>query len=192
MKLFVGLGNPGRKYENTRHNAGFLVIDKLAEKAQVDVDKKSFNGLYTSFTYNGEKIFLLKPQTFMNLSGRSVLAIQQFYKIDLDDVYIIYDDMDLSPGNIRLKVEGSSGGQKGMEDIINVFSTNKIKRIRVGIGKASYDSVDHVLTKPRGEEKEIFDEGINKAVAAIIEILNNDFLSAMQKYNKKEEKDKPD
>ncbi|HZJ89252.1 MAG TPA: aminoacyl-tRNA hydrolase [Bacilli bacterium] len=192
MKLFVGLGNPGRKYENTRHNAGFLVVDKLAEKAQVDIDKKAFNGLYTFFTFNGEKVFLLKPQTFMNLSGRSVLAIKQFYKIDLDNIFIIYDDMDLSPGNIRLKLEGSSGGQKGMEDIINVFSTNKIKRIRVGIGKASYDSVDHVLTKPTGAEKEKFEQGINKAVAAIIEILNNDFITAMQKYNKKEETDKPD
>lgn len=190
MKLFVGLGNPGRKYENTRHNAGFLVIDKVAERAQVDIDKKDFYGLYTSFIHNGEKVFLLKPQTFMNLSGRSVLAFQQFFKIEIDEIYVIYDDMALSPSNIRLKTEGSSGGQKGMEDIINVFSTNKIKRIRVGIGKPIHDGVDHVLTKPYGEEKELFTEGITKATAAVIDILNNDFVSVMQKYNKKEEPDK--
>lgn len=190
MKLFVGLGNPGRKYENTRHNAGFLVINKVAERAQVDIDKKDFYGLYTAFIHNGEKVFLLKPQTFMNLSGRSVLAFQQFFKIEIDEIYIIYDDMALSPSNIRLKTEGSSGGQKGMQDIINVFSTNKIKRIRVGIGKPIHDGVDHVLTKPYGEEKELFTEGITKATAAVIDILNNDFISVMQKYNKKEETDK--
>lgn len=187
MKLIVGLGNPGRKYEDTRHNAGFLAIDVFAAKAQVDIDKVNFGGLYTSFSFNDFKVFLLKPQTYMNLSGRSLLSLMQFFKISVEDVIIIYDDMDLTPGNIRLKEEGSSGGQKGMEDIINVLNTNKIKRIRIGIGKPKYDGIDHVLTKPQGEEKKLFTNGINKAANAVLDILKHGFTFAMQKYNKKEE-----
>lgn len=191
MKLYVGLGNPGIKYKNTRHNAGFLVLDRFAELAKVDIDKSDFKGLFTSFNYEGERIFLLKPQTFMNLSGQSVVQIMNFYKITIDELYVIYDDMDLSPGNIRLKEEGTSGGQKGMQNIIELLGTNKFKRIRVGIGKPLYDGVDHVLQVPTGDEAELFNSGIEKASLALRDILNNDFSKVMKKYNKKEKKVEP-
>lgn len=188
MKLYVGLGNPGAKYKNTRHNAGFLALDRFAELAKVDIDKNDFKGLFTSFNYEGERIFLLKPQTFMNLSGQSVIQIMNFYKIDIDELYVVYDDMDLSPGNIRLKEEGSSGGQKGMQNIIELLGTSTFKRIRVGIGKPQYDGVDHVLQVPTGEEATEFLKGVEKASLALRDLLNDDFSKVMKKYNKKEKK----
>lgn len=190
MKLFVGLGNPGSKYKTTRHNAGFLALDKFAEQAKVDIDKNDFKGLFAIFSFEGEKVILLKPQTFMNLSGQSVVQVMNFFKIDIEDLYVIYDDMDLSPGNIRLKREGSSGGQKGMQNIIELLGSQNFKRIRIGIGKPKYDGVDHVLQTPSGEEGEQFMAGITKASTAMVELFTKDFNSVMKKYNKKEEKEK--
>ncbi len=186
MKLFIGLGNPGKKYEKTRHNAGFLALDAFAELAKVEIDKSDFKGLYTSFTFEGEKIYLLKPQTFMNLSGQSVVSFMQFFKVDVSEIYVIYDDMDLTPGNIRLKEEGSSGGQKGMQNIIELLGTSTFKRIRIGIGKPLYDGVDHVLQVPSGEESVLFNEGIKKASNALKDLLTKDFSAVMKKYNTKE------
>lgn len=191
MKLFVGLGNPGAKYKNTRHNAGFLALEKFAELAKVDIDKSDFKGQFTSFNYEGEKIFLLKPQTFMNLSGQSVVAFMNFYKIEIDELYVVYDDMDLSPGNIRLKEEGSSGGQKGMQNIIELLGTTNFKRIRIGIGKPLYDGVDHVLQVPTGDEATLFLDGITKASHALRDLLKDDFAKVMKKYNTKEVKGPP-
>lgn len=191
MKLFVGLGNPGKKYENTRHNAGFLVLDKFADMAKVDIDKKDFKGLFTSFVYNGEKIYLLKPQTYMNLSGESVIQFMNFFKIEVNELYVIYDDMDISPGQIRLKEEGSSGGHKGMQNIIELLGREDFKRIRVGIGKPEYDGVDHVLQKVTDEEKAVFLEGVTKASLALRDLLNEDFNAVMNKNNRKEPKPIP-
>lgn len=191
MKLFVGLGNPGKKYENTRHNAGFLALDKFAEIAKVDIDKSDFKGLFTSFTYNAEKIYLLKPQTYMNLSGQSVVSLMNFFKIEVDELYVIYDDMDISPGQIRLKEDGSSGGHKGMQNIIELLGTTNIKRIRIGIGKPEHDGVDHVLQKLTDEDKKIFMEGVTKASAAVRDLLNEDFNTVMNKNNRKEPKPPP-
>lgn len=189
MKLFVGLGNPGAKYKDTRHNAGFLALDKFAEMAAVDIDKSEFKGLFTSFNFEGERIFLFKPQTFMNLSGQAVVQIMNFFKIDLDELYVIYDDMDLSPGNIRLKEDGSSGGQKGMQNIVELLGTTNIKRIRIGIGKPAYDGVDHVLTVPTGDEKVAFLAGIDKASNALKLLLKEEFKDVMTKFNQKEKKE---
>ncbi|HOE54292.1 MAG: aminoacyl-tRNA hydrolase [Bacilli bacterium] len=191
MKLFVGLGNPGKKYENTRHNAGFLALDKFAEIAKVDIDKSDFKGLFTSFTYNAEKIYLLKPQTYMNLSGQSVVSLMNFFKIEVDELYVIYDDMDISPGQIRLKEDGSSGGHKGMQNIIELLGTTNIKRIRIGIGKPEHDGVDHVLQKLTDEDKKIFMEGVTKASVAVRDLLNEDFNTVMNKNNRKEPKPPP-
>ena len=187
MKLFVGLGNPGKKYESTRHNAGFLALDKFAEIAKVDIDKSDFKGLFTSFTYNAEKIYLLKPQTYMNLSGQSVVSLMNFFKIEVDELYVIYDDMDISPGQIRLKEDGSSGGHKGMQNIIELLGTTNIKRIRIGIGKPEHDGVDHVLQKLTDEDKKIFMEGVTKASVAVRDLLNEDFNTVMNKNNRKEQ-----
>lgn len=186
MKLFVGLGNPGKKYEKTRHNAGFLALDAFAELAKVEIDKSDFKGHYTSFTFEGEKIYLLKPQTFMNLSGFSVISFMRFFKLEESELYVIYDDMDLAPGHIRIKEEGSSGGQKGMQNIIELLGTSQFKRIRIGIGKPLYDGVDHVLQVPSGDEAVLFNEGVKKASSALKDILTNDFSEVMKKYNTKE------
>lgn len=189
MKLFVGLGNPGKRYEKTRHNAGFLTLDKFAELAKVEINKSDFKGLYTTFNFEGEKIILLKPQTFMNLSGESVVEIMNFFKVDIDELYVIYDDMDLSPGNIRLKEEGSAGGQNGMINIIKLLGSSKFKRIRVGIGKPQYDGVEHVLGTPSGEEKVLFDKGVDLASIALKDLLRKPFSEVMKNNNKKETKE---
>ena len=183
MKLIVGLGNPGKEYELTRHNCGFRAIDLFADKAGLVIDKEGFKGLYTSFKFEGESIILFKPQTFMNLSGTAVREIVNFYKIDINDVVIVYDDMALAPGEIRLRVKGSSGGQKGMQNIIDNLGTDEIQRIRIGIGEPEYDAIDYVLGKPSKEEKAKIDSALEKAAQAIKEYLVDSFVNAMNKYN---------
>lgn len=187
MKLIVGLGNPGKKYEHTRHNMGFEVVDLFSELAQIDIDKESFKGLVGRGKVFDEDVFLLKPQTFMNLSGESVREIVSYFKIDVDDILVIYDDMALEPGKIRLRPSGSSGGHKGIQNIIDNLGTENIKRIRVGIGEPTYDTIDYVLSKPLKEERELIDQAIENAANAIKEYLKNNFDIAMTKYNHKEE-----
>lgn len=183
MKLIVGLGNPGKKYEHTRHNMGFDVIDLFSELAQIDIDKDAFKGLVGRGKVFDEDVYLLKPQTFMNLSGESVREIVSYFKIPKEDIIVIYDDLDLEPGKIRLRLSGSSGGHRGIQNIIEQLGTENIKRIRIGIGKPTYDTIDYVLGKPLKEEQALIDEAIKKAVDALKEILKNNFDSAMNKYN---------
>ena len=183
MKLIVGLGNPGKEYEITRHNCGFRVIDSFADAAGVDIDKEDFHGVYGRFKHNGEDIILFKPLTMMNLSGKAVQEIVHFFKIDIDDIVIIFDDMAIAPGALRLRNDGSSGGQKGMQNIIECLGTEKIKRIRVGIGEPQFNSIDWVLGKPSGEDKVKIDSAIDRAAKAIREFLIHDFSNAMSKYN---------
>lgn len=183
MKLIVGLGNPGKEYELTRHNSGFRAIDLFADKAGLVIDREDFKGMYTKFKFEGEDIFLFKPMTFMNLSGTAVQEIVHFFKIDINDIVIIFDDMALEPGEIRLRLKGSSGGQKGMQNIIDNLGTEEIKRIRIGIGEPKFDSIDFVLGKPSGEEKDKLNQGIEKAVLAIKELLLSSFEKAMTKFN---------
>ncbi len=183
MKLIVGLGNPGKKYEHTRHNMGFDVVDLFSELAQIDIDKDAFKGLVGRGKVFDEDVYLLKPQTFMNLSGESVREIVSYFKIPKEDIIVIYDDLDLEPGKIRLRLSGSSGGHRGIQNIIEQLGTENIKRIRIGIGKPTYDTIDYVLGKPLKEEQVLIDEAIKKAVDALKEILKNNFDSAMNKYN---------
>lgn len=183
MKLIVGLGNPGKKYEHTRHNMGFDVVDLFSELAQIDIDKDAFKGLVGRGKVFDEDVYLLKPQTFMNLSGESVREIVSYFKIPKEDIIVIYDDLDLDPGKIRLRLSGSSGGHRGIQNIIEQLGTENIKRIRIGIGKPTYDTIDYVLGKPLKEEQVLIDEAIKKAVDALKEILKNNFDSAMNKYN---------
>ena len=183
MKLIVGLGNPGSEYEMTRHNCGFRVIDAFADASGVDIDKEDFSGVYGRFKYNDEDIYLLKPLTMMNLSGKSVQEFVHFFKIPVENILIIYDDMAIAPGTIRLRQNGSSGGQKGMQNIIEKLGTQEIKRIRIGIGEPKYDGIDHVLGKPRGKEAEDIEFAIQHAVGAIREFLIHDFQNAMSKFN---------
>ena len=184
MKLIVGLGNPGKKYEGTRHNMGFMAIDLLSDQAQIDVDKEVFHGLMGRGKIYDEDVILFKPTTFMNLSGTAVQEVVHYFKIALEDTVIVYDDMALSPGVIRLRKEGSSGGHKGMQNIIDCLSTEQIKRIRIGIGEpGDNDNIDYVLSKPLKDEMPVIEEAIANAVRALKEMLKSDFDRAMNKYN---------
>lgn len=146
MKLIVGLGNPGNKYEQTRHNLGFIMIDKFALENNVKF-KEKFNGLIGEVNIAGEKIILLKPQTFMNLSGKSVKQVLDFYKLTSDDVLVIYDDLDMDFGKIKIKIDSTAGGHNGMKDIINHLKTKKIFRIKFGIlNEFKQDTKDFVLS----------------------------------------------
>ena len=184
MKLIVGLGNPGKKYENTRHNMGFMAIDLLSDQAQVDVDKEVFHGLMGRGKIYDQDVILFKPTTFMNLSGTAVQEVVHYFKIELEDIVVIYDDMALVPGVIRLRKEGSSGGHKGMQNIIDCLSSEQIKRIRIGIGEpGDNDNIDYVLSKPLKDEMPLIEEAIANAVRAVKEMLKSDFDRAMNKYN---------
>ena len=184
MKLFVGLGNPGKKYEGTRHNMGFMAVDLLSDQAQIDVDKEVFHGLMGRGKIYDEDVILFKPTTFMNLSGTAVQEVVHYFKIPIEGIVVIYDDMALEPGKIRLRYEGSSGGHKGMQNIIDCLSTENIKRIRIGIGEpGEWDNIDYVLSKPLKEEMPLIEEAIANAVRALKEMLKSDFDRAMNKFN---------
>jgi len=184
MKLIVGLGNPGKEYENTRHNVGFCVVDSLCEKLNVEFDKSKCKAIYGIYRYNGEKIIIAKPQTYMNLSGESVVSLMKFYDIDIKDVIVVHDDLDLPLGKLRLRYQGSCGGQNGMRSIINLTHTDQINRIRVGISNdKSIDAKDYVLGKFNQDERTIFNEVKDKAVQALIYSFDHNYDEVMSKFN---------
>ena len=184
MKLIIGLGNPGKEYEKTRHNTGFMVLDKVAEKLDVHIDQNKFNGLYVKLKYKGEDVILLKPQTFMNLSGESVRKVMDFFKINVDDILVIYDDMDMPVGKLRLRQNGSAGGHNGIKNIILHTGSQQFCRIRVGIGRHPYMKVvDYVLSRFTKEEAPAITQGIEDASDAVLDMLNHGFAYAMNKYN---------
>lgn len=187
-RLIVGLGNPGKQYENTRHNAGFIAADALAEKVGLKFSKSKFDALYGDCVIAGERVIIAKPQTFMNLSGRAVSAIARFYKIPIDKIIIMFDDTSLDVGKIRIRRKGSSGGQKGMNDIINALGSDEITRIKIGVGAKphpDYDMKDWVLGKIPKEQLPDFDKAAKQlAPAAAEEIIARGIDSAMNKYSK--------
>ena len=161
MKLIAGLGNPGKEYENTRHNSGFCVMDAIAKELHVDITQKKFKTLICMTRIQGEQVLLMKPQTYMNNSGEAIIEAVKFYHIDVKDILIIYDDLDLPVGKIRLREKGSAGGQNGMKNIIAHLHTQEFKRIRVGIGKDSrVPVIDWVLGKIRKEDREDYEKAI--------------------------------
>lgn len=185
MKLIVGLGNPGKKYENTRHNTGFAVIDRTLAKLNVELDKNKFNADYTMINRNGEKIYILKPLTYMNLSGEAVVPFMKYFNIDPEDLVVVHDDLDLPVGKIRLRQSGSCGGQNGMRNIIDLLGDSNIKRIRVGIGKDPLiPVVDYVLGKTKKEDLEVYSQALDKASDALIYWLDHDdFSKVMSNFN---------
>ena len=183
MVLIVGLGNPGSKYAMTRHNMGFRVLDLLSEQTSIDMSKEVFNGLLGRGKIFDQDVLLFKPTTFMNLSGTAVQQVVHYFKVDTDDVIVCYDDMALEPGVIRMRIQGSSGGQKGIQNIIEQLGTDKIKRIRVGIGEPIDNAIDYVLGKPTKEEEPLINDAVIRAVEAIKEALKSSFEKAMTKYN---------
>ena len=184
MKLIVGLGNPGKKYEGTRHNMGFMTVDLLSDLSRIDVDKEVFHGLMGRGKIFEQDVILFKPTTYMNLSGTAVSEVVNYFKIDINDIIVICDDMAIDVGKIRLRPKGSSGGQKGLQNIIDNLKTEDFKRIRIGIGEPDeYGAIDYVLGKPSKDERPLIDEAINLAVEAIKEAFKTDFERAMSKFN---------
>ena len=189
MKVVIGLGNPGKKYEKTRHNIGFIAVDNLRTKMNISDEREKFQALVSEKNIDGEKVIFLKPQTFMNLSGNSVIEIVNFYKLDpKKDIIVIYDDMDLSFGDIRIREKGSSGGHNGIKSIISHIGEEFI-RIKCGIGAKEKDAVEHVLGEFNQTEQKDLDEILEKINNCVIEMLSVQNLDRiMQKYNKKKEK----
>ena len=184
MKLIVGLGNPGKKYEGTRHNMGFMVLDHFSDISQIDIDKEVFHGLLGRGKIFEQDVLLFKPTTFMNLSGTAVREVVNYFKIDIDDIIVVFDDMAIKPGSIRMRMSGSSGGQKGMQNIIDNLNTDNIKRIRIGIGEPEFDAIDHVLSKPLKEEQPLIEQAILNATEALKEAIRSTFEKSMSKHNK--------
>lgn len=183
MKMIIGLGNPGKEYEKTRHNVGFMVVDHYAHNKNVQF-KEKFNGLSAKINYKNEIIILLKPLSYMNLSGTVIKKYIDFYKINYQDILVIQDDLDMPVGKIKLKYKGSCGGHNGIRNIIDNLKTEEFKRFKLGIGKnANVSTKDYVLGKFSSEEQDI----INKIILISDEILDsfitNDFEKAMSKYN---------
>jgi len=187
LYLIVGLGNPGKKYEHTRHNVGFDCVDLFATSLGIDIDKDGFQAKYVKTKYFDKDIILFKPQTFMNNSGDAIREIVNYFKIDIDNILIIYDEMDFNPGQLKIKENGSSGGHNGIKSIIANLGTQEFKRIRLGIGKPEFNSIDFVLGKPSKEDQEKILQAQTKAVDAIKIYLKESFNKAMSIYNKKDE-----
>ena len=184
MKLIVGLGNPGKEYEKTRHNIGFMVIDNYLNKKREQINKNKFSGNYTELIINGEKVIFLKPQKYMNLSGEIVRAFVDFYKININDLLIISDDIDMECGKTRLRMRGSSGGHNGFKNIELHLGTSDYKRLKIGVGKnKNLDTKDFVLGKLSVEEEKILLESIEKSEKIIDDFLKIDFNELMSKYN---------
>lgn len=187
MKLIAGLGNPGREYLYTRHNAGFLTLDILCEKLGINLTKNAFNALVGEGRDAAEKLVLIKPQTFMNLSGESVSAAVNWYKLPLSDLIVVYDDVDLPLGEIRVRPKGSAGTHNGMRNIIYMLQDDGFARVRVGIGKAKegWDLKDHVLGKFAEQERDAAFSALRDAADAVLTLIRSGMDEAQQEYNKR-------
>lgn len=187
MKLIVGLGNPTDKYAGTRHNVGFDVIDRISDKYGIGLDTIKHKGVYGKGKIDGQTVILLKPMTFMNLSGESVSAVAAYYKIVPEDIIVVYDDINLDVGRLRIRGKGSAGGHNGIKNIIAHLHTDEFPRVRIGVGMKpnKMDLADYVLSRFSDEEKEKMDTGYDNAVGAIVLLLNDELEKAMNQYNGK-------
>ncbi len=185
MYLIVGLGNPEPEYSMTRHNMGFDVINKIAKKCEIELTRTKFNGLYGSGTIEGKKVILLKPQTYMNLSGQAIKPFIDFYKIPLENVMVIYDDMDVKIGKIKIRPKGGPGSHNGAKSVVHELASENFPRIRVGIGKQvdEYDAIDYVIGKLRTEQYTELETGINKAADAVVHFVKFGIDATMNKFN---------
>lgn len=183
MYLIVGLGNKGKEYDNTRHNIGFKFIDELAKKYNVSISKKKLDGLYTEININNEKVLLLKPQLYMNLSGITVKKYMSFFKIPVENILIIQDDLDMEVGSLKLKTNSSSGGHNGIKNIEEQLQTNSIKRLKVGISNTKEDTIEYVLGKFSKKDQEVIDSLTDKVVSILEDFPVTDFEKLMNKYN---------
>ena len=190
MFVIVGLGNPGKKYENTRHNAGFIMIDALADKYGISVKEKKHKALCGTCVIEGVKVLLVKPETYMNLSGESVGEIMNFYKLDPEEkMLVIYDDISLAPGNIRIRKKGSAGGHNGIKSLIAHLGTQNFMRIKVGVGEKpkDWDLADYVLGHFSEEDKKELKEVTGNVIQAAVLMMQGDADKAMNDYNAKKQ-----
>ena len=183
--LIVGLGNPGREYENTRHNAGFRALDILAAKLGCKVDKAKFQGLYGQVTHNGRKLLLLKPQTYMNLSGRSVLQLSAFFQVPPQNIIILFDDISLEPGRLRLRKDGSAGGHNGIKSIVQELGSQNFPRVKIGVGAKphpDYDLAAWVLSAFSAQEEKALQPALERAADATLAIVELGLPEASNRF----------
>ncbi|WP_075841206.1 aminoacyl-tRNA hydrolase [Clostridium perfringens] len=183
MILIVGLGNPGKQYEQTRHNIGFDVIDYMANKYNIDVNREKFKGICGEGFIENKKVILLKPLTYMNLSGESIRELANFYKLEDDEIIVVYDDISLDIGRLRIREKGSAGGHNGIKSIIQNLGGDKFSRVKVGVGQPKDNLVNHVLGKFSKEDREHIEKVIPVVSDAIVEIVKNDAKESMNKFN---------
>lgn len=185
MKLIIGLGNPGKQYDYTRHNIGFECIDALSKKWDAPLNQMKFNGMYATVHRPEGKVILLKPLTYMNLSGESVRPLMDYFNIEVEDIIVIYDDLDLETGKLRLRQKGSAGGHNGIKSLIQHLGTQEFNRIRVGISRppAGMKVADYVLAKFSKEDDSAIGQAIEKTVSAVEASLSKKFLDVMSEFN---------
>ena len=184
--LIVGLGNPGREYEKTRHNCGFRALDLLADQLGTKADRLKFQGLYTQVNYEGRKLFLLKPQTFMNLSGRSVLQLSAYFNIPPQRIIVMFDDISLEPGRLRIRADGSAGGHNGIKSIIQELGSQDFPRIKIGVGakpNPNYDLADWVLSTFSANEEKALAVSLDNAAKAALAIIDKGVPEAANRFN---------
>ena len=184
--LVVGLGNPGREYEKSRHNCGFRAVDILAENLGCKIDKLKFQGLYCQVNYNGKKLFLLKPQTFMNLSGRSVLQLSAYFNIPPQQIIVLFDDISLEPGRLRIRPDGSAGGHNGIKSIIQEVGSQAFPRVKIGVGakpNPDYDLADWVLSNFTASEEKALAVSLKNAADATLAIIDRGVPEAANRFN---------
>ena len=184
--LIVGLGNPGKEYAHTRHNAGFRALDVLAGKLGCKVDKLKFQGLYCQVNYQGRKVFLLKPQTYMNLSGKSVLQLSSYFNIPPQRIIVLFDDISLAPGRLRIRGDGSAGGHNGIKSIIAEIGSQDFPRVKIGVGGKAHpdqDLADHVLSGFSSREEKDLASALDRAAEAALTIMDKGVPEAANRYN---------
>jgi PTH1 family peptidyl-tRNA hydrolase len=190
MYIIIGLGNPSRQYQATRHNVGFDAITRLADDFNISLDEKKHKAICGKGYIGSEKVILAQPQTYMNLSGESVRELIDFYKLTNEDIIVIYDDISLDVGQLRLRKKGSAGGHNGIKNIISHLGTDEFYRIKIGVGEkpAGYNLADYVLGRFKDEEQDLIRDALKKASNACETIITKDFDTAMNTYNKREAK----
>ena len=185
MKMIIGLGNPGKEYAQTKRNVGFMVVDAIADELHTTVEKKQCQALTQIANWDGEKILLVKPLTYMNLSGQAVMELLNYYKDRIDDLLVIHDDLDLPPGQLRFKQGGGAGGHNGIKNIIAHLNSNDFDRLKIGIGRGTYNTKDYVLTPFSGADKKNIEHAVAISVDAVKKWLDEGIGPAMNQYNVK-------
>lgn len=184
--LIVGLGNPGREYEKTRHNCGFRAVDLIAQKLSCRIDRLKYQGLYCQTTYNGQKLFLLKPQTYMNLSGRSILQLSAYFSIPPQRIIVLFDDISLPPGRLRIRADGSAGGHNGLKSIIQELGSQEFPRVKIGVGAKphpDYDLADWVLSTFTAQEEKALAVSLDNAAQAALSIMDRGVPETANRFN---------